>query len=54
MPLLRSSWTIDGKFIGTLGLDFTKRKTTLNIEAANHLLNHATSIGGVLMNHLQN
>ena len=46
--------TIDGKFIGTLGLDFTKRKTKLDIESVNHLLNYATSIGGVLMNHLQN
>jgi hypothetical protein len=46
--------SIDGKFIGTLGLDFTKRKTTLSIEDSNHLLNYATSIGGVLMNHLQN
>ena len=46
--------TIEGKFIGTLGLDFTKRKTKLDIDTVNHLLNHATSIGGVLMNHLQN
>ena len=46
--------TIEGKFIGTLGLDFTKRKTKLDIDTRNHLLNHATSIGGVLMNHLQN
>jgi hypothetical protein len=44
--------TIDGKFIGTLGLDFTKRKTKLNMESINHLLVHATSIGGVLMGHL--
>jgi len=46
--------TIEGKFIGILGLDFTKRKTKLDIETINNLLNHATSIGGVLMNHLQN
>jgi len=45
--------TIDDKFIGTLGLDFTKRKTKLDIEAINHLLVHATSLGGVLMTHLQ-
>jgi len=45
--------TIDDKFIGTLGLDFTKRKTKLDIEAINHLLVHATSLGGVLMIHLQ-
>jgi hypothetical protein len=44
--------SIDGKFIGTLGLDYTKRKTKLDIEAINHLSNHATSMGGVLMNHL--
>ena len=45
--------TIDDKFIGTLGLDFTKRKCKLDIEAINHLLVHATSLGGVLMTHLQ-
>jgi hypothetical protein len=45
--------TIDDKFIGTLGLDFTKRKTKSDIEAINHLLVHATSLGGVLMTHLQ-
>lgn len=44
--------TIDDKFIGTLGLDFTKRKTKLDIESINHLQVHATSLGGVLMNHL--
>jgi hypothetical protein len=45
--------TIDDKFIGTLGLDYTKRKTKLDIEAINHLQVHATSLGGVLMTHLQ-
>ena len=45
--------TIDDKFIGTLGLDFTKRKSKLDIEAINHLLVQATSLGGVLMTHLQ-
>lgn len=44
--------SIDDKFIGTLGLDYTKRKTKLDIESINHLQLHATSIGGVLMNHL--
>jgi hypothetical protein len=44
--------TIDDKFIGTLGLDFTKRKTRLDMESINHLQVHATSLGGVLMNHL--
>ena len=45
--------TIDGKFIGTLGLDFTKRKTRLDIESINHLMVHASSLGGVLMTHLE-
>jgi len=45
--------TIDNKFIGTLGLDFTKRKTKLDIESINHLMIHASSLGGVLMNHLK-
>ena len=45
--------SIDGKFIGTLGLDFTKRKTKLDIESINHLAVHASAIGGVLMTHLQ-
>lgn len=44
--------TIDDKFIGTLGLDFTRKKTKLSIESINHLQVHATSLGGVLMNHL--
>jgi hypothetical protein len=44
--------TIDDKFIGTLGLDFTKKKTKLNNESINHLQVHATSLGGVLMKHL--
>jgi hypothetical protein len=45
--------SIDGKFIGTLGLDFTKRKTKLDIESINHLAVHASAMGGVLMTHLQ-
>ena len=44
--------TIDGKFIGTLGLDYTKRKTKLDMESINHLQQHSASIGGVLMTHL--
>jgi hypothetical protein len=39
--------TIDNKFIGTLGLDFSKRKTKLDMESINYLQVHATSIGGV-------
>jgi hypothetical protein len=45
--------TIDGKFIGMVGIDYTKRKTKLDDETINRLSNDATSIGGVLMNHLQ-
>ena len=45
--------TIDDKFIGTLGLDYTKRKTKLDIESINHLQVHATALGGVLMTHLR-
>lgn len=44
--------TIEGKFIGTLGLDYTKRKTRLDMESINHLQQHSASIGGVLMTHL--
>lgn len=44
--------TIDDRFIGTLGLDFTKRKTKLDMESINHLQVHASSLGGVLMTHL--
>jgi len=44
--------TIDDKFIGTLGLDYTKKKNKLDIESINHLQVHATSLGGVLMTHL--
>lgn len=45
--------TLDDKFIGTLGVDFTKRKTKLDMESINHLMVHASSLGGVLMNHLK-
>jgi hypothetical protein len=44
--------TIDGRFIGTLGLDYTKRKTKLDMDSINHLQVHASSLGGVLMTHL--
>jgi len=42
--------TIDDKFIGVLGLDYTKRKTKLNDEDVNSLMVQSSSIGGVLMN----
>jgi hypothetical protein len=40
--------SIDNKFIGILGVDFVKRKTTLSNDDINELFNEATSIGGVL------
>lgn len=45
--------TIDGKFIGVLGLDYTAKKTVLNAIQLNSLNAHAASIGGVLMAHLK-
>jgi hypothetical protein len=44
--------TIDEKYIGTLGLDYTKKKTKLDMVSINHLMIHASSLGGVLMSHL--
>lgn len=44
--------TIDDKFIGCLGLDYTKRKKKLDVESITTLKVRATSLGGVLMNHL--
>jgi hypothetical protein len=44
--------SIDDKFIGTLGLDFTKKKVKLDDEEIHNLKLHATSLGGVLMTHL--
>ena len=44
--------TIEDKFIGIMGIDYTKKKTKLDIEDINHLEIHATSLGGVLMTHL--
>jgi len=41
--------TIDDKFIGVLGLDYTKRKTKLDSESINHLIIQASALGGVLM-----
>lgn len=45
--------TIDDKFIGCLGLDYTKRKIKLDEESIKHLQVYATSLGGVLMTHLE-
>lgn len=44
--------TLDDRFIGSLGIEFTREKVTLDMESINHIMNHASSIGGVLMNHL--
>lgn len=44
--------TIDDKFIGCLGLDFTKRKKKLDQDAIINLKLKATSIASVLMNYL--
>jgi hypothetical protein len=45
--------TIEDKFVGQLVLDYTKRKTKLDMEAINHLQVHASAIGGVLAGHLE-
>lgn len=44
--------TIEDRFIGVLSIDYTRRKTHLDIESINHLQVHASSIGGVLMTYL--
>lgn len=46
--------TIDEKFIGILGLDYTKKKTKLNHDEISEIKNYATSIGGVLMGNSTN
>jgi hypothetical protein len=45
--------TIENKFVGQLILDYTKRKTKLDVESINHLQVHASAIGGVLAGHLE-
>lgn len=44
---------IEGKFIGVLGVDYTKRKTKLDNDVINDIKIVCSSLGGVLMNHLQ-
>lgn len=44
--------TLDDRFIGSLGVEFTREQVTLDMESINHIMNHASSIGGVLMTHL--
>lgn len=41
--------TIEGKFVGTLGIEYTKRKIILSQDDINHLLVEATTLGGELM-----
>jgi hypothetical protein len=41
--------SLDDKFVGTLGIDFTKRKTKLDGESVASLYYHAATLGGVLM-----
>lgn len=40
--------TIDDKFIGTLGLDYTKEKMNLSQQSINELEKHSSLLGGVL------
>ena len=49
---LMSIKTIDEKFVGILGVDFTKRKTKLDDKTITRLKVDATSLGGVLMDNL--
>lgn len=44
--------SIDNKFIGSMGIEYVKKKNKLDMESINHLQNHAATIGGVLMTHL--
>ena len=45
--------SIDDKFIGILGIDYTGEKTNLSDDTINRLTVKASSIGGVLMSHLK-
>lgn len=45
--------SIDGKFIGVLGVDYTKNKTQLDDDVINNVMIHVSSIGGVLTNYLE-
>jgi hypothetical protein len=40
--------SIDDKFVGVLGLDYTKKKTGLSGDIVQELLIDASSLGGVL------
>lgn len=41
--------SIDDKFVGIFGLDFTKKKVKLSEEDINHILVMVSTLGGVLM-----
>jgi hypothetical protein len=43
--------TLDDKFIGVLGIDYTKRKTKLDQGDIQEIIVHASALGGVLMSH---
>ena len=45
--------TIEGRFIAIMCVDYTKKKTKLDMESITHLQNHATAIGGVISAHLE-
>jgi hypothetical protein len=45
--------SIDNKFLGVLGIDYTKKRKTLTHDEISDIRVEVTSIGGVLMNHLQ-
>jgi hypothetical protein len=45
--------TIDDRFIGVLGIDYTKDITKLDNDVINNIMRQVSSLGGVLMNHLK-
>jgi hypothetical protein len=45
--------TIDDRFIGVLGIDYTKKKVKLDDDTIKHIMIQVSSLGGVLMNHLK-
>ena len=45
--------TIDDKFIGILGIDYTKRRVTLDDDVINNIMVQASTLGGVIINHLK-
>jgi hypothetical protein len=45
--------TIDDKFIGVLGIDYTKGIVKLDDDVINNIMIQVSSLGGVLMNHLK-